>query len=133
MKILEVFSSVKSLLNKDDQRISECLIELATFFYKIDRRVSLAEQDYIDDLMKSIKWESTIHIVSYQADCVARVNTIFDSTEDQVCEYLSRLMEELLELGGDKQAKVIAKEISDADGEIADEESKYLDYVMAFE
>ncbi|WP_415884216.1 hypothetical protein [Neptuniibacter sp. QD34_54] len=63
MNILDVFKNkVGSLLNESDQEANEKLIELATFFYKIDNRVSLEEQRYVDELMGTIEWSSTISI-----------------------------------------------------------------------
>lgn len=53
-------------------------------------------------------------------------------SEDQIYSYLSNLMQELSELGVVVKAQTLAKEISDADGEIADDEVKYLDLVMSF-
>ncbi len=134
MNIIDVFKSkVASLMSNEDQQISEKLIELATFFYKIDKRVSLEEQKYMDELLETIEWNSSISIESYQRDCIARVNEIDRKTDDQVVAYLSDLMQELSDLGAASKAKTIAKGISDADGEIADDEVKYLDVVMQYE
>ncbi|MEM1144419.1 MAG: hypothetical protein AAGI88_17705 [Pseudomonadota bacterium] len=134
MKIVDVLKvRVASLINDDEQAVSEKLIELATFFYKIDRRVSLEEQRYIDKLMKSIDWSSSISIESHQRDCIAKVNRIVDKPEDEVFVYLSDLMGDISALGAVDKAKAVAQEISDADGEIADDEVKYLDLVRSFE
>lgn len=134
MNIINVFkNTVTSLLSESEQRVSEKFIELATFFYKIDRRVSLEEQKYIDELMDTIEWTSSISIESYQRDCIAKLNAIIGNSEDLVFSYLSNLMTELSELGALDKAKSLAKGISDADGEIADDEVKYLELVMACE
>ena len=133
MNIISVFrSKVTSLLGGCEQSASEKLIELATFFYKVDKRVSLAEQNYIDKLLGTIEWKSTVSVESYQTSCIAKINSITGMSEDQIYSYLSNLMQELSELGVVVKAQTLAKEISDADGEIADDEVKYLDLVMSF-
>ncbi|WP_415890957.1 hypothetical protein ACMXYV_06605 [Neptuniibacter sp. SY11_33] len=134
MNILDVFKNkVGSLLKESDQEANESLIELATFFYKIDNRVSLEEQRYVDELMGSIEWSSTISIESFQRSCVSKINQIIRCSEEETLSYLSNLMKELSQCGAVDKAQVIAKEISDSDGEIADDEVKYLDLVMSFE
>lgn len=133
MNILNVFKSkVESLLVECEQSASEKLIELATFFYKVDQRVSLEEQNYMDELLETIEWKSSVSIESYQTSCIAKINGITGMSEDQIHSYLSNLMDEISELGAVAKAQTLAKEISDADGEIADDEVKYLELVMSY-
>lgn len=133
MNILSVFKNkVTSMLSECEQSTSEKLIELATFFYKVDKRVSLAEQKYIDELLETIEWKSSVSIESYQTDCIAKINGVIAMPEDKIYSYLANLMHALNELGALDKAQTLAKEISDADGEIADDEVKYLDLVMSF-
>lgn len=133
MNILNVFKgTVTDLLSDSEQDISEKLIELATFFYKIDKRVSLEEQKYIDELMETIEWNSTVSVESYQLNCIAKINKMIGSSDEYVSVYLSDLMQSLSELGAADKAKKLAKEISDADGEIADNEVKYLDLIKSY-
>ncbi len=133
MNILDVFKTkINAVFDDDEQRANELLIELATFFYKVDRRVSLQEQAYMSELMENISWESPISIEAYQNDCIARINGILSSSEDAIHRYLLQLMESLVKEGAVEKAKVIAREISDADGEVADDEVMYLDVVKTF-
>lgn len=133
MNILNVFKSkVTSLLSECEQSASEKLIELATFFYKVDQRVSLEEQNYMDELLETIEWKSSVNIESYQTSCIANINGITGMSEDQIYAYLSNLIHEISEHGAVAKAQTLAKEISDADGEIADDEVKYLDLVMSY-
>ena len=134
MSIVGVFASrTAALLGGSEQSVNESLIELATFFYKIDRRVSLEEQKYVHDLLKTIEWRSPKSIQSYQRDCIANINRVIEKSEEEISIYLSELMQKLSDHGAADKAKLLAREISDADGEIADDEVKYLDLVMAFE
>ncbi|WP_047047079.1 hypothetical protein [Vibrio mexicanus] len=133
MNILSVFQSkVATLLRGEEQQVSEKLIELATFFYKVDNRVSLAEQSYVDELLRTIEWHSTVSVESYQRDCIAKINGIISLSEEEISVYLSDLMQEIVTLGAAEQAKTLASEISDADGEIADDEVRYLDLVKSY-
>ncbi|WP_412724735.1 hypothetical protein [Alteromonas sp. D210916BOD_24] len=133
MNIVKVFKdSVSSLLNNSEQEVSEKLIQLATFFYKVDRRVSLEEQKYMDDLLETIEWNSPIDADYYQRTCISEINNLLDRSEDQIYAYLSKLMLDLSDLGAAEKAKILAKEISDSDGEIADDEVRYLEYILSF-
>ena len=135
MNIINVFKTkIASIItNDEEQSVSEKLIELATFFYKIDKRVSLPEQRYIDELVENIEWSSTVSAESFQRNCISKINSIIEGSEDNILLYVSNLMKELSNLGAATKAKTLAKEISDADGEIADDEVKYLDLVLSFE
>lgn len=134
MNIIETFrNKISVLMNDDEQKVSEKLIELATFFYKIDRRVSLAEQNYIDQLVENSVWKSSISAESFHRDCIARINRIVVQREEQISVYLSDLMQEISDLGAASKAKALVREVADADGEIADDEIKYLDIVSCYE
>jgi hypothetical protein len=134
MSIIKVIKSKIGFLTKDsNQAVSEKLIEVATFFYKVDMRISIDEQDYVGELLEKIEWSSPINVETYQERCISKINGVLGSSEDQILVYLSSLMQEITELGAVDKAKALAKEISDADGEIADDEVKYLDLVMSYE
>ena len=133
MSILEIFGDkLKGLFPQNEQSTNELLIELATFFYKIDRRVSLQEQQYMEDLMANIDWHSATSIESYQNECIGRINKVVTAPEAETMGYLTQLMDALAKVQGVEQAKTIAKEISDSDGEISDEEVRYLDIVLSY-
>jgi len=133
MNILDVFGTkLKEVFSQNEQSTNELLIELATFFYKIDKRITLQEQEYMDGMMDNIEWVSPTSIGAYQDTCIGRVNKIVGASESEIHNYLTELMESLAELGSIEQAKNIAVKISEADGEIADDEAKYLEIVMAF-
>ncbi|USH01280.1 hypothetical protein K6Q96_10115 [Grimontia kaedaensis] len=133
MNIIAVFQGkAASLLAESEQSASEKLIELATFFYKIDNRVALAEQKYMDELLQTIEWKSTVSVESFQRNCIGKINNVLDGSDEEASAYLSQLMQGLSELGAAEKAKTLAKEISDADGEIADDEVRYLDLIKSF-
>ena len=133
MNILDIFGAqLKEVFSQNEQSTNELLIELATFFYKIDKRITLEEQEYMDGMMGGIEWVSPTCIESYQDACIGRVNKIVGASESEIHNYLTQIMESFEKLDSVEQAKSIAREISEADGEIADDEAKYLQIVMAF-
>lgn len=133
MDIFSVFKSkVEPLISNSEQSSSEKLIELATFFYKIDNRIALAEQKYVDELLEKIEWKSTVSIESFQTSCIGKLNKVLSSSDEEISIYLSDLMKDLSSLGAVDKAITIAQEISDADGEIADDEIRYLDLVKSY-
>ena len=137
MNILSVFrEKVLALLDADRisnrQEVNEKLVELATFFYKIDGRISLPEQAYMEELLNSLEWNSTTPVETFQNECIARINQLKLSDSAIVASYLTGLMTRLEELEAIDQAIAIAKEISDADGEIADDEVRYLEVVRSY-
>ena len=133
MNILDIFGAqLKEVFSQNEQSTNELLIELATFFYKIDKRITLQEQEYMDGMMDDIEWVSPTSIGAYQDTCIARANKIVGASESEIHNYLTQIMESLEKLGSVEQAKNIAREISEADGHIADDEAKYLEIVMAF-
>ncbi|MEY4588688.1 MAG: hypothetical protein RL497_764, partial [Pseudomonadota bacterium] len=92
-------SKIASFTKECNQAESEKLIELATFFYKVDMRISQGEQEYIVELLEGIEWSSPINIESYQEKCISKINVILGGAEDQILVYLSSLMEEISDLG----------------------------------
>ncbi len=134
MSLIKIIKSKLTFLTNDsDQAVSEKLIELATFFYKVDSRISQEEQDFISQLVQTIEWSSPIDAETFQERCIAKINGILGGSDEQITVYLANLMQEISELGATAQAKTLAAEISNADEEVADDEVKYLDLVMSFE
>ncbi len=133
MKIVDFFTDkMAGLIEQSDQKSSEALVELATFFYKVDRRISLEEQDYIANLLKGLPWDANLSKESFQMSCIGRINDIVDAPDDDVFKYLAGLMESFESSEALEKAQRICQEISDSDGEIADDEVKYLDFVKSF-
>jgi tRNA A37 N6-isopentenylltransferase MiaA len=133
MNIIKIIKSkLLALTNDSDQAVSEKLIELATFFYKVDRRISQEEQDFIGQLVQTIDWNSPISAETFQERCIAKINGILSGSEEHITVYLTNLMQELSDLGAATQAKTLAVEISTADNELAHDELKYIELVMSF-
>lgn len=116
-----------------NQEENEALVTLATFFYKVDGRVTLEEQDYIDDLLSVMEWNSSIDIQVFQSRIIPKINDVLvsDSDADNL-KFLSNLMASFTTDEARSRAKQIARAISDADGEIDDREVKCLEYIKQF-
>lgn len=116
-----------------NQAENEALVTLATFFYKVDGRVTLEEQDYIRDFLSVMEWDSKIDIEVFQSRIIPKVNNILacDNDEENL-KFLAELMESIASDDARSRAKQIARAIADADGEIDDREVKCLEYIKQF-
>lgn len=124
---------LKSLLGRgdaQDQTESEALLLLATFFYKVDKRVTLDEQDYIDRLMRDLPWTSPIGPEAMKSRLLPRVEAVLQAGVAAYLPFLAEVMECLTSGDAVAQAQAVAKEITSVDGEIDDHEMMCLDYVM---
>ena len=130
--IEEIFSFFSSITTDTTQEESESLILLATFFYKVDNRISLEEQQYIERLMKEMVWSSNIDISTFQERTIAKINQVLGKGDENCYQFLEDVMSSIKTPEGRDRAKMIAKEISDADGEIADDEVRYLEFVLTY-
>ena len=92
----------------------------------------MAEQEYIKELIDSLEWNSNISIESFQTSCISKINEVVSGSDEQISLYLSDLMQEISDLGIASKAIRIAKEISDSDGEIADDEVRYLELIKCY-
>lgn len=128
-KILSVF---KSPIDGASQKESEALVMLATFFYKVDRRVALEEQQYIEKFIEEVPWFSSLDVSTFQERLIAVVNSVLAAGEERSYEFLGEIMSLIETDDGRDRAKRIAREISDVDGEIGDLEVKFLEYVLTY-
>lgn len=126
-KLLKIMSS-----ENGSQSDSEALIRIATFFYKIDGRISIEEQDYMSQLKEELEWQSNIDIDRFQQRIVAEINQVLDGPADQYNVFLERVMDSIESKVAIEKAKQIAQAISDTDGEIADTEVKSLDFISTY-
>lgn len=126
-KLLKIMSS-----ENGSQSDNEALIRIATFFYKIDGRISIEEQDYMSQLKEELEWQSNIDIDRFQQRIVAEINQVLDGPADQYNVFLEKVMDSIESKVAIEKAKQIAQAISDTDGEIADTEVKSLDFISTY-
>lgn len=126
-KLLGILNTEKS-----GQADSEALIKIATFFYKIDGRISIEEQEYMTKLKEEIEWQSGIDIDRFQQRIIGEINQVIDGPADQYNTYLAKVMDCIESPEVIAKAKQIAQAISDSDGEIADAEVESLNFISAY-
>ncbi|OES24137.1 hypothetical protein BFV94_4520 [Alteromonas macleodii] len=51
--------------NDEKQAFNEALLKLMLLIYRIDHKITLAEQDKFDEIKRRMDWQSTINIESY--------------------------------------------------------------------
>ena len=117
---------------QNEQSDSEALIKIATFFYMIDSRITLKEQEYIKKLMEALEWESKVDIEIYQQSIIVEVNQVIDGSPEYYNRYLAKIMDNIKSPEVIAKAKEIANAISDSDGILADDEANSLDFISAY-
>lgn len=133
MKIFRNLKEIVSGTSKENAQAStKKLIELATFFYKVDNRITLGEQRFVEELLVYMVWDGPQSAESFQSSCVLKINRVLEQAEEAIHEYVLTLIGEIGELGALSRAQAIAKDISEIDGVVSSEEAKYLQLVMSF-
>ena len=62
----------------EEQRFNQALIKLAVLFYQVDRKILLSEQDYLEELVESLEWDSPICREAYVNEVGAVVREKID-------------------------------------------------------
>jgi tellurite resistance protein len=129
-----VLEKLFQILNgeKNNQSDNEALVKVATFFYKIDGRISIEEQDYMSRLKNDIEWQSNLDIDNFHQHIISEINQVIDGPSNKYNDYLAKVMDSIESKAAIERAKQIAQTISDADGEIADAEVKSLDFISTY-
>lgn len=107
------------------QQELEALVSLATFFYKMDGRISLAEQNYVEQLMHSLDWESSISVETFQNILIPQVQKVIDEGDEACIDFLSQQLEQIISAEGQAQAQRIAKEMQAIDDKPATNAWRY--------
>ena len=121
-KILEKFSEKK--LTAANQAESEATVLLITLLYRADNKISFGEQDLLAKVLPSLKWSSTIHVETFQADAIRKVDLAIKN--NKVEEFIDsavaaiQFKDELLNL---------LNEVARVDGSLDLEEQKIINLV----
>ncbi len=126
-KILDLFH-----ITTGNQKDNEALVTLATFFYKVDGRITWGEEEYMVNLLSAMEWNSNVDVAEFLQRVIPIINRVLDGPVENYMEFLANLMEDLQSDEAKARAKQIARAISDADGEISDIEVECLDYINNF-
>ena len=98
------------------------MIRLSVLLYQVDGKVTLSEQDYLEDVINHLDWQSPICREAFFTDAIYQTRQVLDAGEEQ--RYLRTLQTDLL-FDADKALEV-AMAITGIDGERSDEETELL-------
>lgn len=107
------------------QKFNQALIQMAVLLYQVDRKVTLTEQDALDDVMSKIEWDSPISIDAFKTESIFLARQSIDVGEG--LNFLKAMAPDLL-YDADK-AMEVACFITGVDGERSDEEVEYLHFL----
>ncbi|MCU7555187.1 TerB family tellurite resistance protein [Alteromonas sp. ASW11-19] len=104
------------------QAFNEALIRMSVLLYQADGMVTLTEQDYLDEFIDSLDWQSPISESAFLNNAIYETRKALDVGDGE--KYLKALQQDLL-FDADK-AMEVAMAITGADGERCDEEAELL-------
>lgn len=109
----------------EQQGFNEALIKLSVLLYQIDGKVSLSEQDYLDQVIAELEWGSTICKSAFLNDAIHCARQAVDNND---CKTFIRDLGEDLNQDASKTFDV-AMELTGIDGERTEEETELLAYL----
>lgn len=105
-----------------EQAFNQALIRLSVLLYQVDGKVTLSEQDYLEEIIDTLDWQSPICREAFFTEAIYQTRQILDAGEEQT--YLRTLQTDLM-FNADKALEV-AMGITGIDGERSDEETELL-------
>lgn len=109
----------------EQQGFNEALIKLSVLLYQIDGKVSLSEQDYLDQVISDLEWGSSICKSAFLNDAIHRARQAVDNND---CKTFIRDLGEELNQDANKTFDV-AMELTAIDGERSEKEAELLAYL----
>lgn len=106
----------------EQQSFNQALIQLSVLLYQVDGVVTLSEQDYLNDIVDTLSWESPICPEAFLNDTIYQTRKAID-TGDAV-SYM-RSLKSALSFDADKTLEV-AMAITGVDGERSEAETELL-------
>ncbi|WP_137167590.1 TerB family tellurite resistance protein [Salinimonas lutimaris] len=106
----------------NQQAFNQALIRLSVLLVQIDKKVTLTEQDYLDEVVASLDWQSPICREAFFNDVIYQTRKAID-VGDSV-KYLRSFKDDLV-FDADK-AMEVAMQITGVDGERSEEETEIL-------
>ena len=109
----------------EQQGFNEALKKLLVLLYQIDGKVSLKEQDYLDQVITQLDWGSSISQSAFLNDAIHRARQVIDNKD---CKAFIRDLG--YELNQDaNRALDLAMELTGIDGGRTEEETELLAYL----
>jgi tellurite resistance protein len=104
------------------QKFNQALIQMAVLLYQVDKKVTLTEQDALDEMIEKLTWESPISLEAFKTEAIFIARRALDEGEG---ENLLRSLNEDLLYDADAALEA-ACFITGVDGERSEEEVEYL-------
>ena len=105
-----------------EQQFNQALIQLAVLFYQADGKITLSEQDYLDEVLNSVNWQSPISLDAFVNDTIHKTREALDLREGA---RLLRSLQSDLTFDAEKALEV-AMRMSGVDGERSEDETELL-------
>lgn len=107
------------------QRYNQALIKLAVLLYQVDGKITLSEQDYLEEVITSMTWQSPISITAF---CNEAIHLAREAVDNQ--EILEFIRDMANDLNFDaNQVLEVAMGITGVDGERSEHEAEILHYL----
>lgn len=107
---------------RQHQLHNQALIKLTVLLYQIDGKVTLSEQDYLEELVKGMAWHSGISKDAFISDAIHQAREAIDSVS--AADYIRSLSDEL-NFDAARSLEV-AMAITKVDGERSEKEVELL-------
>lgn len=104
------------------QKFNQALIQMAVLLYQVDRKVTLTEQEALDELIAKLEWQSPISLEAFKTEAIFVARKALDVGEG---ENLLRSLKQDLLFDADFALET-ACFITGVDGERSEEEVEYL-------
>ncbi|QPG04800.1 TerB family tellurite resistance protein [Salinimonas marina] len=104
------------------QTFNQALIRLSVLLYQVDNKVTLTEQDYLEELLASLDWQSPICREAFFNDVVYQTRLALDTGEG--IYYLRSFKDDLL--FDAEKAMEVAMAMTGIDGDRSEEETEIL-------
>ncbi|WP_100643952.1 TerB family tellurite resistance protein [Alteromonas facilis] len=109
----------------EEQGFNEALIKLSVLLYQVDGKVTLTEQDYLDEVLGTLEWGSTICQEAFLNDAIHKARLAVDNND---CKAFMQSLSDDLNQDANKALEV-AMELTGIDGERSEQETELLAYL----
>ncbi|WP_088332269.1 TerB family tellurite resistance protein [Lacimicrobium sp. SS2-24] len=109
----------------EQQYFNEALIKLSVLLYQVDGKVSLSEQDYLEQMIEGLDWCSTISKSAFVNEAIHMARQVSDIDDGKA---FIRSLSDDLNQDADKTLEV-AMALTVVDGERSERETELLSYL----
>ncbi|WP_026375821.1 TerB family tellurite resistance protein [Aestuariibacter salexigens] len=109
----------------DQQRFNEALFKLAILLYQSDGKITLTEQDYLDNLFEQRGWDSYISQDAFITNAIHEARVAVENREQR--DFIKELAKDLNLFP--EEAFAVAMEMTAIDGERSEEEIELLKFL----